>query len=124
MILQIGKHIGKPIEDVPLDYLIWFEANTNPAPPLREAINTEIKIRTADESSIGKDIEGPSYTSFEEMLHKELVKWLVEQHTAKRLILLLNARAYLERSLAEMLKVQIPRLKNSIGVNQNEMYLL
>jgi uncharacterized protein (DUF3820 family) len=111
MILQIGKYKGQELEEIPLEYLIWFESNTNPAPPLREALNAEIKIRIADKSSIGRDPSGPSYTSFEEMLHKELVKWLVEEHTAKRLILLLNARAHLERSLATMLKTEVPRLK-------------
>jgi hypothetical protein len=111
MQLQIGKYKGQELEEIPIEYLIWFEANTNPAPPLREAINAEIKIRTADESSIGRDIEGPAYIPYEEMLFNSIKKWLVEQHEAKRLILLLNSQQKLEGSLAIMLKTEVPKLK-------------
>ena len=111
MILQIGKYKGKDIEEVPLGYLVWFESNTNPAPPLREAINAEIKIRTADESSIGRSVESPTYTSFEEMLHKEIMLWLSQQYSANRLTTYLSSKHILEISLAKMLKVQVPRLK-------------
>jgi len=109
--LQIGKYKGQDIEEVPTAYLVWFEANTEPAPPLREAINAEIKIRTADESSIGRDPSGPSYVSFEEMLYKELCKWMTGEINAKRMIVPLNHKANCEVSLGRMLKEEVPRLK-------------
>jgi hypothetical protein len=112
MQLQFGKYKGQEIEEVPISYLKWLEENCDSLHPnTREAIQAEIKIRTADESSIGKDIEGPSYTSYEEMLYTVIRKWLVEQHTAKRLILLLNSQPMVDHSLAEMLKVEVPKIK-------------
>ena len=110
-ILQFGKFKGQEIQDVELSYLKWLEENATVPHNLRNEILQEINIRTADESSIGRDIEGPTYTSYEEMLFNSIKKWLVEQHEAKRLILLINSQQKLEGSLVNMLKVEVPKIK-------------
>jgi hypothetical protein len=110
-ILQFGKFKGQEIQDVELSYLKWLEENaTNMAPSVRNEILQEINIRTTDESSIGRDIEGPSYVSYEEMLYQAIIKWLVQENTITRIRLPLD-RTLMETSLINMLKAEVPKIK-------------
>ena len=57
MKITFGKYKGRDIDDkeIPPHYLIWMEENVNMPKGAREEINLEIKRRSNDRSSIGKD---------------------------------------------------------------------
>lgn len=57
--MPFGKYSGAELQDVPLDYLQWFESNVKEMGKwLRDAINHEINRRTGDLSSKGRDVRG------------------------------------------------------------------
>jgi uncharacterized protein (DUF3820 family) len=57
MTLPFGKHKGEDIVDVPLDYLQWLEEQDWLQADLRERVQFEIKRRTGDVTSLGRDIK-------------------------------------------------------------------
>ena len=58
MKLTFGKYKGVDVEDVPLDYLIWFEENMRILPQiLRDNINFEIARKTGDRPGMGRVIK-------------------------------------------------------------------
>ena len=44
-VLTFGKHRGKKLQDVPLDYLMWYLNSKNPDPEVHKIFNTEYLLR-------------------------------------------------------------------------------
>lgn len=44
--MPFGKHKGKPVKDLPNDYLAWLSKQDNITGGLRESIETAIKYKT------------------------------------------------------------------------------
>ena len=46
MIMPFGKHKGKPLEDIPLDYIEWSLENLDDLrPSLREELENQVELR-------------------------------------------------------------------------------
>ena len=110
MILPFGKYKGQEIEATPTAYLKWFEENVEASVQLREAINAELKIRTSEETSVGRSTESPTYTSLEEMLASHLVTWLKAEKASGRLSYTLDREEAIQVSLYTCLKREVPRI--------------
>lgn len=110
MQFPFGKYKGQDLDCTPTAYLKWFEENVECSIQLREAINAELKIRSSEETSIGRSVESPSYQSFEELLCTHLKTWLLTEHNAKRIILMQEYSETIQISLLRCLKNEVPRL--------------
>lgn len=110
MILPFGKYKGQEIEDTPTAYLQWFEENVDMQPALRDKINEELKRRSSEETSVGST-ESPTYKSFEEMLFQSTMSWIVQENNAGRLRINFEDKETVAKSLAGMLKAEVPRLQ-------------
>jgi hypothetical protein len=111
MILQFGKYKGQEIDATPTAYLKWLEENaSNLTVQEREKIQEELKIRSSEETSIGRSLEGPGFKSLEEMLYTELIKWLKLEVSAQRIIIIQADEQTVQASLCNHLKSGAPRL--------------
>jgi len=111
MQLPFGKYTGQEIETIPTEYLKWFEKNVTCSIQIREAVNTELKMRSSDITSHGNSPESPRVLTLEELLYKEIIKWMIQEESIQRLHRTVGSTAILEKSLATMLKNEVPRLK-------------
>ena len=110
MKIHFGKHVGKDLVEIPTSYLKWLDEREI-GPPLRKAVEEEIKAREASESSIGRNIESPSFTTYEEMVHRSLMQWMVIQISAGKIIIPQEHRETFERGLYARLKEDLPKCK-------------
>lgn len=108
MIFQFGKFKGQEISDVPLEYLKWVEENcTNISTGFREAVNAEIKIRGCEETR-GREIESPTFKSFEEMIYDCVASWITQECSVSRMIVPQDKLEATRISLIRMLKAEVP----------------
>lgn len=61
MIIHFGKHKGKPLEEIPEDYLCWVLENCSPRPTLLRAIEQILDVNDEPNLAITVDIVGPWY---------------------------------------------------------------
>jgi len=112
MKLTFGKYAGEEIDTIPTSYLKWVEENIECSLQLRAIINEELKIRTSEESSIGRKLDlflyDPPIKSIEELLFVEIKRWLTDEHVSQRLLLYNAHASQRDQSLIRMLKNEIP----------------
>lgn len=110
MTLPFGKYKGQEIESIPTAYLKWFEENVESTIQLREEINAEIKRRSSEESSVGKNVVGVSNQTFDELLGQHLITWLKNERTLGRINFAIDREEVIQVSLYTCLKREVPRL--------------